>query len=63
VLNSASVIQELLRLDLLDDLRMTIVPVTVGGGLRLLAEGIPARQLAEVTALANGGTGVHYRRA
>jgi dihydrofolate reductase len=65
VLNSASVIRALLRLDLLDDLRMIIVPVTLGGGLRLLPEGIPAAtwDLAEVTALAHGAMGVHYRRA
>jgi dihydrofolate reductase len=65
VINSASIIQALLRLDLLDDLRMAVVPVTLGGGLRLLPEGIQAAswELAEVTALAHGAVAVHYRRA
>jgi dihydrofolate reductase len=65
VINSASVIQALLGLDLLDDLRMAVVPVTLGGGLRLLPEGIPSHrwELAEVTALAHGAVGLHYRRA
>ena len=65
VLNSASIMHALLRRDLLDDLRMAVVPVTLGGGLRLLPEGVPAAtwELAEVTALAHGAVGLHYRRA
>lgn len=64
VINSASIIQELLRLDLVDDLRLAVVPVTLGGGLRLLAEGIPPARwkLAEATAMAHGAVGLHYRR-
>jgi dihydrofolate reductase len=43
VLNSASVIAELLRLDLVDDLRLALVLVLVGGGLRLFPDGVAAR--------------------
>jgi dihydrofolate reductase len=63
VLNSAGIIQELLRLGLVDDLRLAVVPVTLGGGLRLLAEGIPAAEweLAQVAVLGHGAIGVHYQ--
>jgi dihydrofolate reductase len=64
VLNSASVIAELLRLDLVDDLRLAIVPVLVGGGLRLFPDGVAARfHTAGVTALEHGAVGLHLRRA
>ncbi|MBK1783271.1 dihydrofolate reductase family protein [Prauserella cavernicola] len=64
VLNSASVIQALLRADLLDDLRFAVVPCLLGGGLRLFSEGLPASgwTLVASTALAHGAVGVHYRR-
>jgi dihydrofolate reductase len=63
VLNSASIIHALLRAGLVDDLRMAVVPVIVGGGLRLLPEGLPAStwDLAETTTLAHGAVGLHYR--
>ncbi|WP_026152353.1 dihydrofolate reductase family protein [Actinopolyspora halophila] len=64
VANSASVIAELLRLDLLDDLRLFMIPVLVGGGLRLFPDGVDARfTTAGVTALANGVVGLHFTRA
>ncbi len=65
VINSASIIQTLLRADLVDDLRYVVVPVLVGGGLRLFADGLPASSwsLAETTTFASGGLGLHYRRA
>jgi dihydrofolate reductase len=64
VLNSASVIAELLRQDLVDDLRLAVVPVLVGGGLRLFPDGVAARfQTAGVTALEHGAVGLHLRRA
>ncbi len=64
VLNSASIIQALLRSNLVDDLRMAVVPTMVGGGLRLLPDGLPASawELAETTTLAHGAVGLHYRR-
>ena len=52
-----------LRLDLVDDLRFAIVPVLVGGGLRLFPDGVTARfQTAGVTALEHGAIGLHLRR-
>jgi dihydrofolate reductase len=63
VINSASVIAELLRLDLIDDLRLALVPVLVGGGLRLFPDGVGARfHTAGVTALEHGAVGLHLRR-
>ena len=64
VMNSASVIHPLLEADLVDDLRMAIVPNVIGGGLLLLPEGLPAKawELAETTTLAHGAVGLHYRR-
>lgn len=51
VQNSAGVIAELLRLDLIDDLRIALVPVLVGGGLRLFPNGVAASfETAAVTA-------------
>jgi dihydrofolate reductase len=65
VLTSASVIQALLRADLVDDLRVAVVPVIVGGGLRLFPDGVPASRwsLAGTATLAHGAVGLHYRRA
>lgn len=61
--NSASVIGELLRLDLIDDLRLFVVPVLVGGGIRLFPDNVDARfTTAGVAALANGVVGLHLTR-
>lgn len=64
VLNSASLIHQLLQADLVDDLRFAIVPAVLGGGLRLLPEGLPASawELAETATLAHGAVCLHYRR-
>ncbi|AYY11365.1 dihydrofolate reductase [Actinobacteria bacterium YIM 96077] len=63
VLPSASVIQALLRADLIDDLRLAVVPVLAGGGLRLLPDGVSTGfETAGVTALRHGAVGLHYRR-
>jgi riboflavin biosynthesis pyrimidine reductase len=59
----ASVIGELLRLDLVDDLRLALVPVLVGGGLRLFPDGVAASfNTVGVTALQHGAVGLHLRR-
>lgn len=65
VLNSASIIQELLRLDLVDDLCLETVPVIIGGGVRLLPDGQPASRwsLAGTTVLEHGAISLHWRRA
>lgn len=64
IVNSVSIIQQLLAADLVDDLRFAIVPAMVGGGLRLFGEGLPESRwaLAETTALEHGAVGLHYRR-
>jgi dihydrofolate reductase len=65
VINSASIIQALLRAGLIDDLRFAVVPVLLGGGLRLFPEELPASAwtLTQATILEDGGIGVHYSRA
>jgi dihydrofolate reductase len=63
VSNSASIIAELLRMDLIDDLQLAVVPVLVGGGLRLFPDGVAARfQTVGVSALEHGAIGLHLRR-
>ena len=63
VINSASVIAELLRRDLVDDLRLAVVPVLVGGGLRLFPDGVAARfRTVGVSVLEHGAIGLHLRR-
>ena len=63
VLNSAKLIQSMLAADLVDDLRLTVVPVLLGGGLRLLPDGVSAVwDLASSTTLPDGALGVHYQR-
>ncbi|HEX7163727.1 MAG TPA: dihydrofolate reductase family protein [Trebonia sp.] len=63
VLNSAKLIQSMLAADLVDDVRLAIMPVLLGGGLRLLPDGVSsAWDLASVTTLPDGALGVHYQR-
>jgi dihydrofolate reductase len=63
VLNSATLIQSMLAAGLVDDLRLVIVPVLLGGGLRLLPDGVSGGwDLASSTTLPDGALGVHYQR-
>jgi dihydrofolate reductase len=64
VLNSASIIHELLRLDLIDELRVNIVPTLVGGGLPLFPDGLPRSEWTQVGALTleTGAIAMHWRR-
>lgn len=63
VLNSAQLIQSMLAAGLVDDLRLQVVPVLLGGGLRLLPDGVSgAWHLASSTTLPDGALGLHYRR-
>lgn len=63
VLNSATLIQSMLAAGLVDDLRLAVVPVLLGGGLRLLPDGVSgAWDLASSTTLPDGALGSHYQR-
>ncbi|WP_243710870.1 dihydrofolate reductase family protein [Actinomadura sp. KC216] len=64
VLNSASIIQALLKADLIDELHMTVVPATLGAGVRLLPDGFASRwELAHATTIpATGAVALCYRR-
>ncbi|MFD0413484.1 dihydrofolate reductase family protein [Streptomyces sp. NPDC127108] len=64
VLNSASVIQALLKADLIDELCMTVLPTTLGRGVRLLPEGLSSkwRLSHAITIPATGAVALSYRR-
>lgn len=62
---SAKLLQTLLQNDLIDELRLRIFPITLGGGKRLFAEGtIPAAfELIDSKALPSGVILANYKRA
>ena len=64
VLSSGSIIQALLQADLVDELRLNVLPAIVGGGLRLFDEGLPRSdwELVGALTLEPGGVALHYRR-
>jgi dihydrofolate reductase len=64
ILNSASIIRQLLAADLVDELRMNLIPAMVGGGLRLFGDGLPRSswELAAATRLATGVLVLEYTR-
>ncbi|MEV0581866.1 dihydrofolate reductase family protein [Nonomuraea sp. NPDC050310] len=64
VINSASIIKALLKADLIDELWMTVVPATLGGGVRLLPDGLASTwRLSHATTIpATGAVALCYRR-
>ena len=64
VLQSQQVVSALLADDLVDDLHLTVVPVILGGGLRLLPEGVDGSgwTTANVSVLEHGAIAAHWRR-
>jgi dihydrofolate reductase len=65
VWGSGKLVQTLLQNDLVDELRLRIFPVTLGGGKRLFAEGtIPAAfELIDSRALPSGVILANYKRS
>ncbi|MEV4894863.1 dihydrofolate reductase family protein [Nonomuraea sp. NPDC055795] len=64
VINSASIIKALLKADLIDELHMTVIPATLGGGVRLLPDGLASTwRLSHATTIpATGAVALCYRR-
>lgn len=64
VLQSQQVVAALLAEDLVDDLHLTVVPVILGGGLRLLPDGVAGSgwSTASVSVLEHGAIAAHWRR-
>ena len=64
VLNSASIIQTLLKADLIDDLYLTVVPSTLGAGTRVLPDDYASSwRLASATTFpVSGAVSLHYQR-
>lgn len=64
VLNSASIVQQLLVADLVDDLHLTVLPTILGGGLRLLPDDVVLDwSLSSSQTFHHGGVALHYVRA
>jgi dihydrofolate reductase len=64
ILNSASIIRALLEADLVDELRLRLCPVVMGGGLRIFPDGLPRSdwELASSATLPGDTLGLQYRR-
>lgn len=60
----AEIIDELLKLDLIDELIISVVPVLLGDGTRLFRDGRPEQQLEllKTKTFDTGLTQLHYRR-
>lgn len=60
----AEIINELLKLDVIDELTISIIPVLLGNGVRLFQNGIPEQRLKLVSSKAfeSGLVQVHYTR-
>ncbi|GAA2622157.1 dihydrofolate reductase family protein [Actinomadura fulvescens] len=64
VINSASIIKALLKADLIDELHMTVIPATLGAGVRLLPDGLASTwRLSHTTTIpTTGAVALCYRR-
>ena len=64
IVNSASIIHALLQADLVDEMRLMVVPLVWGGGLRIFPDGVPRSEweLASSANLPGGTLGLQYRR-
>jgi len=64
VLSSSSIIRALLDADLLDELRISVVPRIVGSGGRLFEDGRPPSswRLVDTTVFSTGTVGLHLER-
>lgn len=64
VLSSSSIIRALLDADLLDQIRVSVVPKIVGQGQRLFDDGRPPSswELVDTTVFPTGTVGLHLRR-
>lgn len=61
---SHQLVRTLLEHDLIDELHLLLYPLTLGGGKRLLPEGVHrAFRLAAATPFPSGVVGLHYERA
>ena len=65
VCGSANLVQTLMKHDLVDAFWLTILPITLGGGKQLFAEGTitAAFKVSESTVTSKGVILVHYERA
>lgn len=60
----AEIINELLKLDLIDEFIISIIPILLGGGVRLFQDGIPEQPLTLITTKTfdTGLTQLHYSK-
>ena len=60
---SSQLVHALLKHDLVDELHLLLYPLTLGGGKRVLPEGVPAKfSLKSATPYPTGVVGLHYAR-
>jgi dihydrofolate reductase len=64
IVNSASIIHALLGAGLVDEMRLMLVPLVAGDGLRIFPDGLPRSEwaLASSAGLPGGVLGLQYRR-
>lgn len=60
----AEIVNELLKLKLIDEFIISIIPIIVGAGVRLFKEGIPEQELILISSKSfeTGLTQLHYKR-